>query len=103
MHAGISVSQPAASGTVRQSRQSSQWARSIFPGRDTALPDYSLPKTLVDSATVISGVFVYIQALTEGVFTDPAGLPLGTATHFHSVAIATQPVHRLQIRPVVHN
>jgi len=54
-------------------------------------------------ATVLSGVFVYIQALTEGVFTDPAGLPLGTATHFHSVAIATQPVHRLQIRPVVHN
>jgi len=29
----------------------------------------------------------------------PGGLPLGSATHFHSVAIATQPVHRLQIRP----
>jgi len=28
----------------------------------------------------------------------PSGLPLGSATHFHSVAIATQPVHRLQIR-----
>jgi len=31
------------------------------------------------------------------------GLPLGSATHFHSVATATQPVHRLQIRPIVHN
>jgi len=30
----------------------------------------------------------------------PGGLPLGSATHFHSVAIATQ---RVQIRPVVHN
>ena len=28
----------------------------------------------------------------------PGGLPLDSATHFHSVAIATQPVHRLQIR-----
>ena len=28
---------------------------------------------------------------------------LGSATHFSSVAIATQPVHRLQIRPIVHN
>jgi len=34
---------------------------------------------------------------------EPGGLTLGTATHFHSVAIATQPVHRLQIRPIVHN
>jgi len=33
----------------------------------------------------------------------PGGLPLGSAVHFHSVAIATQPVHRLQIRPIVHN
>jgi len=33
----------------------------------------------------------------------PGGLPLGSATHFHSVAIATQPVHRLQIRPIVYN
>jgi len=33
----------------------------------------------------------------------PGGLPLGSATHFHSVAIATQPVHRLQIRPILHN
>jgi len=33
----------------------------------------------------------------------PGGLLLGSATHFHSVAVATQPVHRLQIRPIVHN
>jgi len=33
----------------------------------------------------------------------PGGLPLGSATHFHSVVIATQPAHRLQIRPIVHN
>jgi len=33
----------------------------------------------------------------------PGGLPLGSTTHFHSVSIATQPVHRLQIRPIVHN
>jgi len=33
----------------------------------------------------------------------PGGLPLGSATHFHSVTIATQPVNRLQIRPIVHN
>jgi len=26
-------------------------------------------------------------------------ITVGSATHFHSVAIATQPVHRLQIRP----
>ena len=31
------------------------------------------------------------------------GLPLGSATHFHSIAITTEPVHRLQIRPIVHN
>ena len=33
----------------------------------------------------------------------PGGLLLGSATHFHTVAIATHPVHRLQIRPIVHN
>jgi len=33
----------------------------------------------------------------------PGGLPLGSAMHFHSVAIAMQLVHRLQIRPIVHN
>jgi len=33
----------------------------------------------------------------------PGRLPLASATDFHSIAIATQPVHRLQIRPIVHN
>jgi len=33
----------------------------------------------------------------------PGGLLLGSATHFNSVAIATQPVHRLRIRQIVHN
>jgi len=33
----------------------------------------------------------------------PGGLPLGSSMHFHSIAIATQHVHRLQIRPIVHN
>jgi len=33
----------------------------------------------------------------------PGRLPLGSATHFHNVAIATQTVHRLQIRPIEHN
>jgi len=27
----------------------------------------------------------------------------GSATHFHSVAIAMEPVIRLQIRPIMHN
>jgi len=33
----------------------------------------------------------------------PGELPLRSVTHFDSVAIAMQPVHRLQIRPIVHN
>jgi len=33
----------------------------------------------------------------------PDGLPLGSATHCHGVAIAMQPMHQLQIRPIVHN
>jgi len=33
----------------------------------------------------------------------PGGLPLGSATHFHNVAIATHPVHPLQVCPLVHN
>ena len=39
---------------------------------------------------------------TRSVCGGPGGLQLGSAAHFHSVAIATQPVHRLQIRPIVH-
>jgi len=33
----------------------------------------------------------------------PGGLPLRSVWHFDSVAIATQPVRRLQICPIVHN
>jgi len=33
----------------------------------------------------------------------PGGLLLGSDMHFHIVAITTQPVHQLQIRPIVHN
>jgi len=44
-------------------------------------------------------VFVGMRSTCGG----PGGLPLGSVTHFHSVAIATQPVHRLQIRPIMHN
>jgi len=31
----------------------------------------------------------------------PGGLPLGSATHFHNIATATHPMHRLQIRAIV--
>jgi len=48
---------------------------------------------------------VSILSLARGVYADmrsacggSGGIPLGSA-----VAIATQPVHRLQIRPIVHN
>jgi len=39
----------------------------------------------------------------EGSLRRTLHAPLGSAMHFHSVAIATQPEHRLQIRPIVHN
>jgi len=42
---------------------------------------------------------VYVRHACSG----PGGLPLRSATNFDSVAIATQPVHRLQIRPIMHN
>ena len=42
-------------------------------------------------------------ACVRSVCAGPGGLPLGSATHFHNVAIVTHPVHRLQIRPIVHN
>jgi len=46
------------------------------------------------------GVFAGVRGTACG---GPGGLPLGSATHFHSVATATQPAHRLQICPIVHN
>jgi len=52
----------------------------------------------------VRGVFAGMRSVhVRHACGGPGGLPLGPATHFHSVAIATQPVHRLQIRPVVHN
>jgi len=39
---------------------------------------------------------------TPAACSGPGELPLGSATHFYSVAIATKLVHRLQIRPIVH-
>jgi len=48
------------------------------------------------------GVFAGMRNVRHAC-SGPGGLPLGTVTHFHSVAIATQTVHRLQIRPIVHN
>jgi len=41
--------------------------------------------------------------VVRAVCAGPGGLSLGSATQFHNVAIATHPVHRLQIRPIVHN
>jgi len=50
------------------------------------------------------GVFVGMRSVrVRHASGEPGGLLLGSSTHFHSVAIATQPVHRLQIRPIVHN
>ena len=45
----------------------------------------------------------HAQCVRRAVCGGHGGLPLGSATHFHSVAIAMQPVHRLQILPIVHN
>jgi len=38
-----------------------------------------------------------VRACVHSACAGPGGLPLGSATHFHNVAIATHPVHRLQI------
>jgi len=42
-------------------------------------------------------------ACVRSACTGPGGLPLGSATHFHNVAIATHPVHQLQIHLIVYN
>jgi len=57
-------------------------------------------------AALLLGTLVVVvsQALcvcgTRAACGGPGGLPLGSATHFHSVAVATQPVHGLQICPI---
>jgi len=54
-------------------------------------------------ASILSPVRGVFAARMRSACGGPDGLPLGSATHFHSVAIATQPMHRLQIQPIVHN
>ena len=54
----------------------------------------------VSILSTVRGVFAGMRSVcVRHACRGPGGLPLGSATHFHSVAIATQPVHRLQIRP----
>jgi len=52
----------------------------------------------------VRGVFVSMRSVrVRHACGGPGGLPLGSATHFHNVTIATQPMLQLQIRPIVHN
>jgi len=79
-----------------------------FPVRVTTPPQYGRNRTAhAAGASMLSparGVFAGMCSLhVRHVCGGPGGLLLGSATHFHSVAIATQPVHWLQIRPIVHN
>jgi len=79
-----------------------------FRVRVTTLPQYGRNGTAhAAGASILSlarGVFAGMRSVrVRHACGGPGGLPLGPATHFHSVAIATQPVHRLQIRPKVHN
>jgi len=75
-----------------------------FRVRVTTSPQYGRNRTTraagVSILSQARGVFAGMRSVRCG---GPGGLPLGSATHFHSAAIATQPVHRLQIRPTVHN
>jgi len=43
------------------------------------------------------------ECVVRVAYSGPDGLPLGSAMHFHNVAIAMHPVHQLQIRLIVHN
>jgi len=84
-----------------------------FRVRNTTPPQYGRNGTAhAAGASILSparGVFAGMRSVVVCVCGmcaacgGPGGLPLGSAAHFHSVAIATQPVHRLQIRPTVHN
>jgi len=81
-----------------------------FRIRLTTPPQYGRNGTAhAAGATILSpasGVFAGMRSacgVLRAACGGPGELPLGSATHFHSVAIATQPVHRLQIRPVLHN
>jgi len=74
--------------------------------RGTTPPHYGRNGTAhAAGASILSparGVFAGMRSVPAAC-SGPGGLPLGSATHFHSVAIATQPVHRLQIGPTVQN
>jgi len=79
-----------------------------FRVRVTTPPQYGRNGTAhAAGASILSpekGVFAGMRSVrVRHACGGPGRLPLGCATHFHSVAIATQPVHRLQIRPMVHN
>ena len=53
---------------------------------------------------IVRGVFAGMRTVrVRHMCGGPGGLPLGYAMHLHSVAIATQPVQRLQICPIVRN
>ena len=79
-----------------------------FRVRVTTPPQYGRNGTApAAGASMLSparGVFAGMRSVrVRHACGGPAGLPLRSAMHFDSVAIATQPVHRLQIRPIVHN
>jgi len=81
-----------------------------FCVRVTTTPQYGWNGTAhAAGASMLSpvrGVFAGMRVCVCGMRAacgGPGGLPLDSAMHFHSVATATQPVHRLQIRPIVHN
>jgi len=79
-----------------------------FRVRVTTPPQYGRNETAhAAGASILSparGVFAGMRSvLVRQACGGPGGLPLGSATHFRSVTIATQPLHRLQIRPIMHN
>ena len=79
--------------------------RKCYFGWPARLPIHSSPVRFNDAAWSIAG-FQRSDHVTDALFSfhwlpAPKRIKL-TATHFHSVAIATPSVHRLQIRPIVH-
>ena len=76
-----------------------------FRARVTAPPQYGQSGTAhAAGASMLSparGVFAGMRSVRVR---HAVGLAdYRWALHFHCVAIATQPVHQLQIRPIVHN
>jgi len=72
----------------------------IFRVRVTAPPQYGRNGT-------VRGVFASTRSVRVRHACDVRWAwritGLDSATHFHSIAVATQPVYQLQIRPIVHN